>query len=81
MDISKSKNARENVAESPFAELVNIGPAERSKRQIIGFIMLGVAVVMLYLFTSLGLTHWWGILMWIPLFLGAIGILQCYHHT
>jgi len=81
MDISKSQNVRENAAESPFVELVNIGPEERHKRRIFGLIMLGVAAVTLYLFTSLGLNHWWGALTWIPMFLGAIGILQSYHHT
>ncbi|MFC1482047.1 hypothetical protein ACFL6E_07385 [Candidatus Neomarinimicrobiota bacterium] len=81
MDISNSQNIKESKAELAFAELVNIGPEERRKRQIFGFMMLGVAAVMLYLFISLGINHWWGVFLWIPLFLGAIGILQCYHHT
>ncbi len=81
MDSFESQNIRGAEGEQAFAELVNIGPQERRKRQLFGFILLGLAAAMLYLFIKLGLNHWWGLILWLPLFLGAVGILQCYHHT
>lgn len=81
MNASISQNYSPGDADSPLAELVNIGMQERHKRRTFGFIMLGLSASLLYLFISLGVNHWWGVILWLPLFLGAIGILQCYHHT
>ena len=61
--------------------VANIGPEERWKRLVGGFAVLvvglGIAVAMILA----GLDRWWRTALFIPFWLGALGIFQAWEKT
>ena len=62
-------------------ELANIGPKEARKRLLIGVAMLAVGVVLAIIFTHAGVNRWWYSVLFLPFWMGTLGISQARKKT
>ena len=63
------------------AELANIGPKETRKRLIMGVAMLAMGVVMAVIFTHEGVRRGWYAALFLPFWIGTLGISQARKKT
>ena len=63
------------------AELANIGPKETRKRLIMGVAMLAMGVVMAVIFTHVGVSRGWYAVLFLPFWMGTLGISQARKKT
>jgi hypothetical protein len=63
------------------AKLANIGPKETRKRVLMGVAMLAVGVVLAIIFTHAGLSRGWYSVLFLPFWMGTLGISQARKKT
>ena len=63
------------------AELANIGSKETHKRLLMGVTMLAVSVVMAVIFTHVGVSRGWYSVLFLPFWMGTLGISQARKKT
>jgi hypothetical protein len=54
----------------------NIGPRERRKRMAMGIAMLALGAALAAVLTARGAAPWWRASLFVPFWLGALGLLQ-----
>ena len=62
-------------------ELANIGPKETRKRLLMGVTMLAVGVVLAVIFTHAGVSRGWYSALFLPFWMGTLGISQARKKT
>jgi len=67
-----------NVGKSEFA---NIGPKETRKRLFMGVTMLTAGVVLAIIFAHAGVSRGWYALLFLPFWMGTLGISQARKKT
>lgn len=63
------------------AELANIGPKEIRKRQFMGLAMLAVGVALAVVFTHTDVSRGWYGALFLPFWMGTLGISQARKKT
>ena len=63
------------------AELANIGPKETRKRLLMGAAMLALSVVLAIMFTHAGVSRGWYAALFLPFWMGTLGISQARKKT
>lgn len=63
------------------AELANIGPKETHKRLLMGFAMLALGVVLAVIFTHADVSRGWYAALFLPFWMGTLGISQARKKT
>jgi hypothetical protein len=63
------------------AELANIGPKEIRKRVLLGVAMLAMGGVLTVIFTHAGISRWWYSVLFLPFWVGTLGISQARKKT
>ena len=63
------------------AELANIGPREIRKRLLMGDAMLAVGFVLAVIFTHAGVSRGWYAALFLPFWMGTLGISQARKKT
>ena len=63
------------------AELANIGPKETGKRLLIGVAMLAVGVVLAVAFAHADVSRGWYAPLFLPFWMGTLGISQARNKT
>ena len=63
------------------ANRANIGPKEARKRLLMGVAMLAVGVVLAVIFTHVGVSRGWYSLLFLPFWIGTLGISQARKKT
>jgi hypothetical protein len=63
------------------AKLANIGPKETRKRLLIGVAMLATGVVLAIIFTRAGVSRGWYSILFLPFWMGTLGISQARKKT
>ena len=63
------------------AELANIGPKETRKRLLMGGTMLAVGVVLAVIVTHAGVSRGWYSALFLPFWMGTLGISQARKKT
>jgi hypothetical protein len=63
------------------AKLANIGPKEARKRLLMGVAMLAVGIVLAAIFTHAGVSSGWYSVLFLPFWMGALGISQARKKT
>jgi hypothetical protein len=63
------------------AKLANIGPKETRKRLLMGVAMLATGVVLAIIFTHTGVSRWWYSVLFLPFWMGTLGISQARKKT
>ncbi len=54
----------------------NIGPNERRRRLRVGMVGMLAGAALLAVLLALGIPRWWRMLVFLPFWVGALGILQ-----
>jgi len=62
-------------------KLANIGPKETRKRLLMGVAMLAMGVVLAIIFTHAGVNRWWYSVLFLPFWMGILGISQARKKT
>ncbi len=62
-------------------KLANIGPKEIRKRQFIGAAMLAIGVVLAVVFAHADVSRWWYAGLFLPFWIGTLGISQARKKT
>ena len=55
---------------------LNIGPAERRKRFVMGVVMLALSGVLILVFMMNHFSHSWRFILFLPIFFGMLGLIQ-----
>jgi hypothetical protein len=63
------------------ADRANIGPKETRKRLLLGVAMLAMSVVLAVIFTRAGVSRGWYAALFLPLWIGTLGISQARKKT
>ena len=63
------------------AELANIGPKEIRKRVLLGVAMLAMGGVLTVIFTHAGISRWRYSVLFLPFWVGTLGISQARKKT
>ena len=63
------------------AELANIGPKEIRKRVLLGVAMLALGGVLTVILTHAGISRWWYSVLFVPFWVGTLGISQARKKT
>jgi len=63
------------------AELANIGPKEIRKRLLMGVAMLAMGIVVAVIFAHAGVSRGWYAVLFLPFWMGALGISQARKKT
>ena len=63
------------------AKLANIGPKETRKRLLMGVAMLAVGVVVAVILTQAGVSRGWYSVLFLPFWMGTLGISQARKKT
>jgi hypothetical protein len=61
--------------------LENIGPKERRKRLRMGVAVLAISVGIWMALIAVGANRWWRIILFLPLWMGALGFFQAREKT
>jgi hypothetical protein len=61
--------------------IANIGPRERRKRLSFGITMLAASIVISFLFVFYGVRPVFRLILFVPLFVGALGFFQARDRT
>jgi hypothetical protein len=67
--------------DSAATEVANIGPRERRKRRLLGIVSLTVAVAFAFVLVSFGAARWWRLIVFFPLWIAGLGLLQAREKT
>lgn len=59
----------------------NIGPRERRKRRLMGIVSLTVAVGFAFVLVVFDAARWWRLIVFFPLWLAGLGLLQAREKT
>ena len=59
----------------------NIGPRERRKRRLLGIVSLTAAVGLAFVLVVFGAARWWRLLVFFPLWMAGLGLLQAREKT
>ena len=59
----------------------NIGPRERRKRRLLGIVSLTVAVAVAFVLVALGAPRWSRLVVFFPLWMAGLGLLQAREKT
>lgn len=62
-------------------DVCNIGPRERRKRRLMGYVSLAVTVGVAFVLLTLGAPRWSRAVIFIPAWLAALGLLQARERT
>ena len=62
-------------------EVGNIGPRERRKRRLLGIVSLTVAVGAAFVLVSFGAPRWSRLVVFFPLWMAGLGLLQAREKT
>lgn len=63
------------------ADLANIGPKEIRKRLFMGVAMLAMGIVLAVMFAHAGVSHGWYAVLFLPFWMGSLGISQARKKT
>jgi len=63
------------------AELANIGPKEIRKRFLIGFVLIATGIILAFIFAHAGVSRGWYAVLFLPFWMGALGISQARKKT
>ena len=63
------------------AELANIGPKEIRKRLFMGVAMLAMSIVLAVIFAHAGVSRGWYSVLFLPFWMGSLGISQARKKT
>ena len=63
------------------AELANIGPKETHKRMLMGVAMLAMGVALAGMFAHAGVSRGWYSVLFLPFWMGTLGISQARKKT
>jgi hypothetical protein len=69
------------VMDAATTEAANIGPRERRKRRVLGIVSLTVAVGVAFLLVSFGAPRWSRLVVFFPLWMAGLGLLQAREKT
>jgi hypothetical protein len=69
------------MASSKPLRVVNIGPRERRKRLVFGVVALGVGAAIAVLLVLINAPLAWRIPLFVPFFVGALGVFQAREKT
>jgi hypothetical protein len=61
--------------------IANIGPRERRKRMTFGVIAFGVGVVACVALVATGVSRWWRLGLFLPLWAAGLGVFQAREKT
>jgi len=67
--------------DAPATEVANIGPRERRKRRLLGIVSLTVAVAVAFVLVALGAPRWSRLVVFFPLWMAGLGLLQAREKT
>lgn len=62
-------------------EVCNIGPRERRKRRLMGYVSLAVTVGVAFILLTLGAPRWSRAIIFLPAWLAGLGLLQARERT
>ncbi len=62
-------------------EASNIGPGERRKRRVLGFVALGVGVALAFVLVVMGAPRLSRLVVFFPIWLAGLGLLQAREKT
>jgi hypothetical protein len=62
-------------------EEANIGPREQRKRRLLGIVSLTVGVGVAFLLVVFGAARWWRLVVFFPLWMAGLGLLQAREKT
>jgi hypothetical protein len=62
-------------------EVANIGPRERRKRRLLGIVSLTVAVGVAFVLVAFGAPRWSRLVVFFPLWMAGLGLLQAREKT
>jgi hypothetical protein len=62
-------------------EAVNIGPGERRKRRMLGFVALTIGVALAFVLVVTGAPRWSRLVIFIPIWMAGLGLLQAREKT
>ena len=71
----------QGVAVTLLLVIPNIGPRGRASRMRFGIVGLGVAVALAIVLLALGAPRGWRAVVFVPLWIGALGVLQARDKT
>ena len=63
------------------AKLANIGPKETRKRLLMGVAMLAMGIVLAVIFAHAGVSRGWHAVLFLPFWMGSLGISQARKKT
>ena len=63
------------------AKLANIGPKETRKRLLMGVAMLALGIVLAVIFAHAGVSRGWHAVLFLPFWMGSLGISQARKKT
>ncbi len=69
------------MMEAAGVEIANIGPRERRKRRVLGIVSLVVAVGVAFLLVAFGAPRWSRLVVFFPLWMAGLGLLQAREKT
>jgi hypothetical protein len=69
------------VEKTTTEEAANIGPRERRKRRLLGIVSLTVGVGVAFLLVVFGAQRWWRLVIFFPLWIAGLGLLQAREKT
>ena len=67
--------------DSAATEAANIGPRERRKRRLLGIVSLTVAVGVAFVLVAFGAPRWTRLVVFFPLWMAGLGLLQAREKT
>ena len=69
------------MTDQATTDVANIGPRERRKRRLLGIVSLTVAVGAAFLLVSFGAPRWSRLVVFLPLWMAGLGLLQAREKT
>jgi hypothetical protein len=69
------------VTDPAATEAANIGPRERRKRRLFGIVSLTVAVGVAFVLVVYGAPRWSRLVVFLPLWMAGLGLLQAREKT
>lgn len=72
---------RQRVTTEPQSGPINMGPKGTRVRGLSGVVFLAVGLIATGVLVWLGVGRWWRLLLFVPFWLGALGLLQARERT
>ena len=64
-----------------LSEAINIGPRERRKRRLLGIVALSASVAMAFLLVVLDAPRWSRLIIFFPVWIAGLGLMQSREKT